>query len=271
MKTKEFIKLKSPFKKGKYYKRSNLFLNFILIASLIIGVSSFTSCNTDTKSASEKNTNESMENNDYITQTAESQASMTPEEAVNMLKEGNSRFVNKSMIDRNFIEQVEETSDGQYPFAAVVSCIDSRIPTEIVFDQGVGDIFNARIAGNFVNDDILGSLEFACKVAGSKTIVVLGHTHCGAVKGAADDVKLGKLTTTLEKLAPAINAVTDVEGERNSKNEEYVQKVSDKNVELTIEKIKSDSEVLREMFENGEISIVGAMYDVETGKVSFME
>lgn len=207
----------------------------------------------------------------YETQTAASQAKMTPDKAVKMLKEGNDRFVKQDMINRDLISQVEETATGQYPFAAVVSCIDSRIPTEIVFDQGVGDIFNARIAGNFVNQDILGSLEFACKVAGSKAIVVMGHTECGAVKGACDHVKLGNLTATLSNLEPALNAVTDIEGERNSKNAEYVQKVADANVELTIQKIKDDSEILREMYDNGEITIVGAMYDVETGKVTFMD
>jgi carbonic anhydrase len=208
---------------------------------------------------------------EYKTQTAESQAKMTPEKAVKMLKEGNKRFVSDEMINRDLLAQVEQTSTGQYPFAAVVSCIDSRIPTEIVFDQGVGDIFNARIAGNFVNDDILGSLEFACKVAGSKTIVVMGHTECGAVKGACDNVKLGNLTGMLDKIQPAIDAVTDIKENRNSSNKEFVQKVADMNVELTIEKIKSDSPVLKEMYDNGEISIVGAMYDVHSGEVTFMK
>jgi carbonic anhydrase len=208
---------------------------------------------------------------EYETQTAKSQAAMTPQKAVKMLKEGNMRFVNDEMIKRDLLNQVDQTSTGQYPFAAVVSCIDSRIPTEIVFDQGVGDIFNARIAGNFVNPDILGSLEFACKVAGSKTIVVMGHTECGAVKGACDNVKLGNLTGMLENIQPAIEAVTDVKDNRNSGNKEFVQKVADMNVELTIEKIKTDSPVLKEMYDNGEISIVGAMYDVHSGEVSFME
>lgn len=208
---------------------------------------------------------------EYITQTAASQAKMTPEKAVKMLKEGNKRFVKEDMINRDLLAQVDQTSTGQYPFAAVVSCIDSRIPTEIVFDQGVGDIFNARIAGNFVNDDILGSLEFACKVAGSKTIVVMGHTECGAVKGACDNVKLGNLTGMLDNIQPAIDAVTDIKENRNSSNKEFVQKVADMNVELTIEKIKSDSPVLKEMYDNGEISIVGAMYDVHSGEVTFMK
>ena len=208
---------------------------------------------------------------EYITQTAASQAKMTPEKAVKMLKEGNKRFVKEDMINRDLLAQVDQTSTGQYPFAAVVSCIDSRIPTEIVFDQGVGDIFNARIAGNFVNDDILGSLEFACKVAGSKTIVVMGHTECGAVKGACDNVKLGNLTGMLDNIQPAIDAVTDIKENRNSGNKEFVQKVADMNVELTIEKIKNDSPVLKEMYDNGEISIVGAMYDVHSGEVTFMK
>lgn len=208
---------------------------------------------------------------EYITQTAASQAKMTPEKAVKMLKEGNKRFVKEDMINRDLLAQVDQTSTGQYPFAAVVSCIDSRIPTEIVFDQGVGDIFNARIAGNFVNDDILGSLEFACKVAGSKTIVIMGHTECGAVKGACDNVKLGNLTGMLDNIQPAIDAVTDIKENRNSSNKEFVQKVADMNVELTIEKIKNDSPVLKEMHDNGEISIVGAMYDVHSGEVTFMK
>ncbi len=208
---------------------------------------------------------------EYITQTAASQAEITPEKAVKMLKEGNKRFVKEDMLNRDLLAQVDQTATGQYPFAAVVSCIDSRIPTEIVFDQGVGDIFNARIAGNFVNDDILGSLEFACKVAGSKTIVVMGHTECGAVKGACDNVKLGNLTGMLEHIQPAIDAVTDIKENRNSGNKEFVQKVADMNVELTMEKIKTDSPVLKEMYDNGEISIVGAMYDVHSGEVTFMK
>jgi carbonic anhydrase len=206
----------------------------------------------------------------YVTQSAESQKAMTPDKAVKMLKEGNSRFVSEKTIDRDLLKQVDMTAKGQYPFAAVVSCIDSRIPTEIVFDQGVGDIFNARVAGNFVNVDILGSLEFAAKAAGAKAIVVMGHTECGAVKGACDNVEMGNLTPMLANIHPAIKAVKDVSGERNSSNADYVQKVADLNVELTIDKIKSDSDILNEMYENGEIAIVGAMYDVHTGKVSFM-
>ncbi|MBE0653792.1 MAG: carbonic anhydrase [Bacteroidales bacterium] len=208
---------------------------------------------------------------DYITQSQESQSAISPDQAVQMLIDGNSRFVQGKMIERDLIDQVEKTGSGQYPFAAVVSCIDSRIPTEMVFDQGVGDIFNARIAGNFVNTDILGSLEFATKVAGSKAIVVLGHTQCGAVKGAADKVELGNLTATLKNLEPAVKAVTDVKENRNSKNNVFVQKIADKNVELTIDNIKNNSPIIREMYEKGELAIIGAMYDVETGEVTFVK
>ncbi len=205
-----------------------------------------------------------------ITQTAQSQGLISPEQAVELLKEGNERFVQKKQLNRDLLQQVEETAGGQYPFAAVVSCIDSRIPTEVVFDQGIGDIFNARVAGNIVNEDILGSLEFACKLAGAKAIIVMGHTSCGAVKGACDDAKLGNLTQMLGKIKPAVEQTTTAEGEdRNSGNIEFVNNVASKNVELTIENITSQSAVLKEMADNGEITIVGAMYDVKTGLITF--
>lgn len=205
------------------------------------------------------------------TQVKETQENITPAMAVEILKEGNSRFVENKRISRDLNQQVEQTGNGQYPFAAVLGCIDSRVPAELVFDQGIGDIFNARIAGNFVNKDILGSLEFACKVAGARAIVVLGHTKCGAVKGACDNVKLGNLTSMLENLKPALNAVTDEKDNRTSANSQFVQKVADKNVSLTISAIKDQSEVLKEMYDKGEIAIIGGMYDVETGKVTFTE
>lgn len=205
-----------------------------------------------------------------ITQTAETQSLINPSMAIQMLKEGNERFVNNNPVHRDLHSQVKETATGQFPFAAIVSCIDSRIPTEIVFDQGIGDIFNARVAGNFVNTDILGSLEFACKVAGSKVIVVMGHTSCGAVKGACDSVELGNLTAMLDHIMPAVKATETAPGEeRNSKNINFVNRVSHKNVELTIEEIKAKSPVLKEMLEQGEIDIVGAMYDVNSGQVAF--
>ncbi|MGK0391173.1 MAG: carbonic anhydrase [Maribacter sp.] len=204
------------------------------------------------------------------TQTAESQSMLTPSVATQMLQEGNQRFLDNETIQRDLHQQVKDTATGQYPFAAIVSCIDSRIPTEVIFDQGIGDVFNARVAGNFVNEDILGSLEFACKLAGSKVIVIMGHTSCGAVKGACDHAKLGNLTQMLDKIMPAVDAIeTAPDEERNSSNIDFVNKVSAKNVELTIENIKSHSPVLNEMLEKGEIDIVGAMYDVKTGKVNF--
>lgn len=207
----------------------------------------------------------------HITLNKELQSTITPELALEILKDGNRRFVNQKRVERNLLRQVRDTKHGQFPFAAIVSCIDSRIPTEMIFDLGIGDTFNARIAGNFVNKDILGSLEFACKLAGSKLIVVLGHTSCGAIKGACDNAKLGNLTQLLDKLAPAVNAVeTHPDEDRSSKNPDFVNAVAAKNIHFAIEKIKGQSAVLNEMYQNGEIDIVGAMYDVHTGKVRFM-
>ncbi len=205
--------------------------------------------------------------------TKETQATMTPEKALNFLREGNVRFQNNLKVNRNLLEQVNDTSDGQYPFATILSCIDSRVSAELVFDQGLGDIFSVRIAGNFVNDDILGSMEFACKLAGTKLIVVLGHTACGAVKGACDDAKLGNLTGMLAKIKPAVEAVKEPQdtSKRNSSNSEFVDNVSAKNVQLTIDRILKESDVLSEMHENGEIKIIGAMYNIKNGSVNFYE
>ena len=205
--------------------------------------------------------------------TKETQTTMTPQKSLQYLKEGNLRFQNNLKANRNLLEQVNDTSEGQFPFATILSCIDSRVSAELVFDQGLGDVFSARIAGNFVNDDILGSMEFACKLAGTKLIVVLGHTACGAVKGACDDAKLGKLTGMLEKIKPAVNSVSEPEDPnlRKSSNIEFVNKVAEKNVHLTIDKIKADSEVLAAMVKNNEIKIVGGMYDIQSGAVTFYE
>ncbi|KAA5827582.1 carbonic anhydrase [Algibacter amylolyticus] len=203
--------------------------------------------------------------------TRETQSTMTPAKAIQFLKEGNQRFQNNLKANRNLLEQVNDTSDGQFPFATILSCIDSRVSAELVFDQGLGDVFSVRIAGNFVNEDILGSMEFACKLAGTKVIVVLGHTSCGAVKGACDDAKLGNLTAMLSKIKPAVTAVSEPADAslRNSKNLDFVDSVSKKNVELTIDRIHAESPVLSEMEKNGEITIVGAMYDINTGAVNF--
>ena len=214
------------------------------------------------------NSNISIDN--ALTQTADTQASISPQMAIDLLKAGNDRFTSNQPLNRGLGDQVSQTATGQYPYACILSCIDSRIPTEIVFDQGVGDIFNARVAGNFVNVDILGSMEFACAAAGSKLIVVMGHTSCGAVKGACDHVELGNLTAMLDKIMPAVDSIETNPGEdRSSKNMEFVNRVSKKNVELTIQNIHNDSPVLKEMCDKGTIEIVGAMYDVKTGKVSF--
>lgn len=203
--------------------------------------------------------------------TAETQATMTPDKAIQFLKEGNQRFQANLKANRNLLEQVNDTKDGQFPFATILSCIDSRVSAELVFDQGLGDIFSVRIAGNFVNQDILGSMEFACKLAGTKTIVVLGHTSCGAVKGACDHARMGNLTALINKIEPAVFAVKEPKEEekRNSKNLEFVDAVSKKNVELTLENIRSQSVILKEMEEKGEIKIVGAMYDIASGEVEF--
>ena len=205
--------------------------------------------------------------------TKETQATMTPEKSLQYLKEGNQRFQNNLKANRNLLEQVNDTSDGQFPFATILSCIDSRVSAELVFDQGLGDIFSVRIAGNFVNEDILGSMEFASKLAGTKLIVVLGHTACGAVKGACDDAKMGNLTKLIEKIKPAVNAVSEPKDQslRNSSNSEFVDNVSKKNVQLTIDRIMIESDVLAEMQNNGEIIIIGAMYDINTGAVAFYE
>lgn len=206
-------------------------------------------------------------------QTKETQAAINPEIAINLLKEGNKRFKSNTAIKRDLLDQVTDTSTGQYPFATILSCIDSRVSSELIFDQGIGDIFSARVAGNFVNEDILGSMEFACKLAGTKVIVVLGHTACGAVKGACDDAKLGNLTALLSKIKPAVKAVTEPTDAslRNSSNIDFVNRVAEKNVVLTIENIRTQSPVLEEMESEGSIKIVGAMYDIKDGSVTFYE
>ncbi|MFD0799141.1 carbonic anhydrase family protein [Maribacter chungangensis] len=205
--------------------------------------------------------------------TKETQSSITPLKSLQFLKEGNQRFQDNLKANRNLLEQVNDTSEGQFPFATILSCIDSRVSAELVFDQGLGDIFSVRIAGNFVNEDILGSMEFACKLAGTKLVVVLGHTSCGAIKGACDHARMGNLTALINKLEPAVAAVKEPKDEkvRNSKNLEFVDKVSEKNVHLTIENIRERSRILFDMEQNGEIKIIGAMYDITTGKVNFYE
>lgn len=205
------------------------------------------------------------------TQTKETQSSIKPADALELLKAGNKRFTSNIALDRNLQAQVQDTSTGQFPFATVLSCIDSRVSSEHIFDQGIGDIFSIRIAGNFVNTDILGSMEFACKLANTKVLVVLGHTACGAVKGACDHAELGNLTSMLAKINPAVEAITEPQDPsiRNSSNIDFVNAVAEKNVKLTIDRILDESPVLAEMKKNGEVDIVGGMYDIQTGKVNF--
>lgn len=203
------------------------------------------------------------------TLTKEMQAAITPAMALELLKEGNKRFINNLKVNRNLLQQANETSDGQHPFAVILSCIDSRTSAELIFDQGLGDIFSVRIAGNIINEDILGSMEFGCKVAGSKIIVVLGHTKCGAVKGACDHVEMGNLTALLTKIRPAVDDETTTKANRNSGNPEFVENVAAINVRRTVKSIMERSPILKEMIESGQIGIVGGTHNIATGEVEF--
>lgn len=205
------------------------------------------------------------------TLTKEMQAAITPAKALEILKEGNHRFMNNLKANRNLLQQANDTSDGQHPFAVILSCIDSRTSVELVFDQGLGDVFSARIAGNIINEDILGSMEFACKVAGSKIIVVLGHTKCGAVKGACDHVEMGNLTALLSKIQPAVYDEQTEKENRTSSNAAFVEKVSTINVKRTVKAIMERSPILKEMIEKGEIGIVGGTHDIGSGEVTFYD
>jgi len=205
------------------------------------------------------------------TLTLEMQNAITPAIALDILKNGNQRFVNNLKTNRNLLQQANETSYGQHPFAVILSCIDSRTSVELIFDQGLGDVFSIRIAGNIINEDILGSMEFGCKVAGAKMIVVLGHTKCGAVKGACDHVEMGNLTALLSKIQPAVyDEKTETEN-RNSGNGEFVEKVATINVKRTVQAVMERSPILKEMIENGVCGIVGGNHDISTGVVSFYD
>jgi carbonic anhydrase len=205
------------------------------------------------------------------TLTKDMQDKITPQMALDLLKNGNKRFFDNLMAHRDLLEQVNITSDGQFPFAVILSCIDSRTSAELIFDQGLGDIFSIRIAGNVLNTDILGSMEFACKVAGSKLIVVLGHTKCGAIKGACDHVEMGNLTELLSKIQPAIYAERETTTNRTSGNARFVEKVAILNVKRTVNSIIQRSHILEEMINNGQIGLVGGNYDIDTGLVEFFD
>jgi len=205
------------------------------------------------------------------TLTKEMQSAITPKMALELLVDGNKRFVNNLKVNRNLLQQANETSDGQHPFAVILSCIDSRTSAELIFDQGLGDVFSVRIAGNILNEDILGSMEFGCKVAGAKIIVVLGHTKCGAVKGACDHIEMGNLTSLLTKIRPAVDDELETKENRTSSNPLFVENVSTINVKRTVKSIMERSPILKEMIEAGQVGIVGGTHDISTGIVNFYE
>lgn len=245
----------------------NTSIKFLILGFVVLSLSA---CNMDKSQSSESS--ETIEVKNILVEevlTKEQQDALTPDDVIKELKEGNIRFMNNDLTARDHSKQVRNSTLSQYPKAIVLSCVDSRVPVEDVFDRGIGDVFVARVAGNFVNEDILGSMEFACKVSGSKLILVMGHEHCGAVKAAVDDVKLGNITPMLQKIRPAVEMVT-YEGERNSGNSEFVHMVCETNVYNTIEKIRLESPILKEMEDNGEIKIVGAVYDMDNGMVSWL-
>lgn len=247
-------------------------IRFALISLILI---SFTACETNTESnpvSEGQNITETEPRQGLVEDvlTKEEQEALSPDEVINMLKEGNERFMNNDLTARDHSEQVRKSTYAQYPKAIVLSCVDSRVPVEDVFDRGIGDMFVARVAGNFVNEDILGSMEFACKVSGAKLILVLGHEHCGAVKAAIDDVELGNITNMLKNIQPAVEMV-DYEGDRTSKNQAFVHDVSVKNVKRTMQQIRERSPILKGMEDSGEIDIIGAIYDMDDGSVDFEE
>ncbi|MEX6686416.1 carbonic anhydrase family protein [Danxiaibacter flavus] len=202
--------------------------------------------------------------------TADQQAKLTPDEIIALLKKGNDEFVSDSLTVRNNSAKVRRAALGQYPKAVILSCLDSRVPVEDVFHRGIGDVFVARIAGNFVNEDILGSMEFGCKVAGAKVILVLGHEYCGAIKSAIDDVKLGNITAMLSKIRPAVTSLTSFTGDKTSKNNDFVHAVCEQNVKLTMQQITAKSPMLKELVDKNQLKVVGAIYNMNTGKVDFL-
>lgn len=254
-------------------------MNFskVLVTALLLGVTGLIGCQNKTKSPNDMGKKKEIIEIDSAevlsakVLTAEQQAELTPDTVLNILKKGNEDFVADALTIRNTSTRIREAALGQYPKAVILSCLDSRIPVEDVFHRGIGDLFVARVAGNIVNEDILGSLEYACKVSGSKVIVVLGHEHCGAIKAAIDNVKLGNITALLSKIRPVITADTPFEGEKTSKNKGYVDHICLENVKLSIQTIREKSPILKEMETNGEIKIVGGIYKMETGKVEFFE
>ena len=244
-------------------------LAILAATSVLAACSNQTENNTESKAASDPVAEERIEPLVQEVLTKEQRDALSPDDVLTSFKEGNERFISNDLTARDHSAQVRKSASGQFPKAVVLSCLDSRVPVEDVFDRGIGDIFVGRVAGNFVNVDLLGSMEFGCKVAGSKLILVLGHEHCGAIKSAIDDVKLGNITAMLSKIRPVVEKV-EYDGERTSKNEEFVHMVCESNVRHTIEQIRMHSPILKELEESGQIKIVGGVYDMDTGVVTFM-
>lgn len=247
----------------------------IKITAIAITILAFTACGDSKKSKveTETETENKKEPLNILVEdvlTKEQQDALTPDKVISSLKDGNNRFVNNDLTARDHSAQVRKSTLAQFPKAIILSCVDSRVPVEDVFDRGIGDLFVARVAGNFVNEDILGSMEFACKVSGSKLILVMGHEHCGAVKAAVDDVKLGNITPMLSKIRPAVESI-EYDGDRTSKNKEFVHMACESNVKNTIAQIRIKSPILKEMEDNGEIKIIGAVYDMDNGKVGWLK
>lgn len=239
-------------------------LNVLLI--LALAMLPLTACSQNNM---EENSDQVEMSSDVIT--AEDQAELTPDEIIQQMKDGNERFRNNNLTPRDYQAQVQATAGGQYPSAIVISCVDSRVPVETVFDMGVGDIFVARVAGNFVNEDILGSAEFATAAAGSKVVIVMGHESCGAVKSAIDGVEMGNITAMLDKIEPAIEMTENFDGEQTSSNNEYVTEVVNNNVVHTISEMRERSSIIANLERNGDVVIMGAFYDLDTGEVTFLE
>lgn len=245
-------------------------LNFLAAVALVVFITF--GCGMQTKKENEESNVENKTKSEMIEKvmSKEEQDALTPDKVTELLLEGNSRYMKNELSARDYPAQIKNSTKGQHPEAIILSCIDSRVPVENIFDRGIGDLFVARVAGNFVNEDILGSMEYACKVSGSKLIMVLGHEHCGAVKSAVDDVKLGNITPMLAKIRPSVEAV-EYDGDRTSKNPEFVHMVCETNVKHTIEQIRKDSPILKEMEDAGEIKIVGAVYDLDNGQVNLVD
>jgi carbonic anhydrase len=243
-------------------------LLFVILFSFSILITGCKKEEPKTNAPKEEKTTKQL-SSEVITQ--DKQKSLKPDAVLQSFKDGNKRFVENKLTQYDYLKQVHETSHGQYPEAIVLSCIDSRVAVELIFDKGIGDVFVARVAGNISNVDNLASMEYSCKVVGSKLILVLGHAHCGAVKAAIDDTKLGNITALLEKITPSVGKFPDYHGDKTSKNYEFVDMIGKENVKETIENIRKNSPILKEMEDKGEIKIAGAFYNIEDGKVEFLE